>query len=321
MAPRSLERRQPAPVTSIVRAGRILAGAAIAFLAVLSPAAFAQADAAPPAADEAIKAPAVAPLPRWSLQFPGGGPVVFRGVVNFDDAGVGGGGMLYPAPNVAGLLAAVITHGLINESSKNAQKLKLQQTADEVLVPYRAVLSTYTHAELARQVTRPGPVDAPANAAEAEWLVESAPVFALTQDQSALVLENAVSVRKKGSTGPAVYERMIKVVSSPVAEPDPVAYWTRDNGARLRQVTGELLQESVDLSVSMAAKTLPGSAAPQRSFRYFEGKTEKVERAGLVVERCARRVLLTLRDALISVPSSSSAETCSTTAMANSSAH
>ena len=319
MASQSLELRRPALVTSVVRAGRALAGVAIASLAMLAPAAFAQADAMPPAADNAVKVPA--PLPRWSLQFPGTGPVVFKGVVNFDEAGVGGGGMLYPAPSAAGLLAAVIVHGLINESSKSAQKTKLQQTADEVLVPYQAVLSTYTHAELARQVARAGQADAPVDVATAEWLVESAPVFALTQDQAALVLENAVSVRKPGATGPAVYERVIKVVSSPMVEADPVAYWTRDNGTRLRQVTGELLQESIDLSVSMAAKTLPGNVATQKSFRYFEGKVEKVERAGLVVERCARRVLLTLRDALISVPFSSSSGTCGTTAVANSSAN
>jgi hypothetical protein len=219
--------------------------------------------------------------------------------------------MLYPAPNAAGLIAAVITHGLINESSKNAQKLKLQQKADEVLVPYKAVLSTYTYAELARQMVMAGQ-------AEAQWLVESAPVFALTQDQTALVLENSIKVRKAGTTGPAVYERMIKVVSAPMAEQDPVAYWTRDNGSRLRQVTGELMQESVDLSVSMAAKILPGNVATQKSFRYFEGKTEKIERAGLIVERCTRRVLLTLREDLISVPFSPSTETCGVTAVANS---
>ncbi|MGJ7504985.1 hypothetical protein ACSFBF_31810 [Variovorax sp. ZT5P49] len=306
-------------MTSIVCAGRTLAGATIASLAMLAPAAFAQVDAASPATDEAIKAPAAAPLPRWSLQFPGTGPVAFKGVVSFDEAGVGGGGMLYPAPSAAGLLAAVITHGLINESSKNAQKTKLQQKADEVLVPYKAVLSTYTHAELASQVAATGQADVSGGATEAQWLVESAPVFALTQDQTALVLENAVRVRKPGSTGPAVYERVIKVVSSPMTESDSVAYWTRDNGARLRQITGELMRESADLAVSMAAKTLPGNVTTQKSFRYFEGKTEKVERAGLVVERCTRRVLLTLREDLISVPFPSSAETCGTTAVANSS--
>ncbi|HEX7863853.1 MAG TPA: hypothetical protein VF555_02830 [Variovorax sp.] len=296
---------------SIVRAGRALAGTTVISLVMLASSAFAQSDVVPQTVDETISAPVVAPaLPRWSVQLPAAGPVPFRGVVSFDEAGVGAGGMLYPAPNVAGLLAAVITHGLINESSKSAQKTKLQQKADEVLVPYKAVLSTYTHAELARQVAMVGQ-------AEAQWLVESAPVFALTQDQTAVVLENSLKVRKAGTAGPAVYERMIKVVSAPMAEQDPVAYWTGDNGARLRQVAGELMRESVDLSVSMAAKTLPGNATTQKSFRYFEGKTEKVERAGLIAERCARRVLLTLREDLISVPFSSSTEACGTTAVAN----
>lgn len=291
----------------------------IASLAMLAFAVFAQVEVAVQSTGDAVKAPVMEPMPRWSLQLPKADPVVFKGVVNFDEAGVGGSPMVYPAPNAAGLLAAVIVHGLINESSKSAQKTKLQQAADQVLVPYQSVLATYTHTELARNAATATRADVSADTVDAEWLVESTPVFALTQDQTAVVLENAVSVRKRETTGPAVYERVIKVVSAPVDEANPLAYWTRDNGARLRQVTGELLRESIDLSVSMAAKTLPGTVATQKSFRYFEGKVEKVERAGLVVERCARRVLLTLRDALISVPSSSQPEACGTAAVANSS--
>jgi hypothetical protein len=306
--------------TSIAGTGHAVLRGLIASLAMLAFAAFAQVEVAPPLTGDAAKVPAIAPIPQWSLQLPKADSVVFKGVVNFDEAGLGGSAMVYPAPSAAGLLAAVIVHGLVNESAKSAQKTKLQQTADQVLMPYQPVLATYTHAELARNVTAAARADAPAEAVEAEWIVESAPVFALTQDQTAVVLENAVSVRKRETTGPAVYERVIKVVSAPMEEANPVAYWTRDNGARLRQVTGELLRESIDLSVSMAAKTLPGNVATQKSFRYFEGKIEKVERAGLIVERCARRVLLTLRDALISVPFSPSPGSCGTAAVAKSSA-
>ena len=48
--------------------------------------------------------------------------VVFHGVVSFDKAGGPGAQFLNPAPNLAGMVAAVLTHGIIVESSKSAQK-------------------------------------------------------------------------------------------------------------------------------------------------------------------------------------------------------
>lgn len=245
-----------------------------------------------------------ATAPRWAVQLPKADPVAFRGLENFDGAGVGSMPMVYPAPNAAGLLAAVIVHGLMNESAKNAQKTQLQQEADRVLLPYRVMLSGYTHAELASSV------QAPADATGETWLVESAPVFALTQDQTALVLDNAVSVRRAGVKVPAAYESVIRVVSSPMSEPDPVTYWHRDNAALLREVAGSLMRESVELAVSMAAKNMPASATAPRTYRYLEGKTEKVERASLVSEHCPRRVLLTLRETLMSVPLGGDAQAC-----------
>lgn len=261
----------------------------------------ATAEAVPP-----VTATATAPVAalRWTVQLPKADPVVFRGLENFDGAGMGSASMMYPAPNAAGLLAAVIVHGLMNESAKSAQKTQLQQEADRVLLPYRAMLSTYTHAELASSVR------APADSTEETWLVDSVPVFALTQDQTALVLDNAVSVRRAGAKGPAAYESVIRVVSSPMSESDPVAYWHRDNAALLRQLAGSLMRESMELAVSMAGKNMSGGVTAQKTYRYFEGKTEKVERASLVSEHCPRRVLLTLRETLMSVPFGADSQAC-----------
>jgi hypothetical protein len=248
--------------------------------------------------------PAAPTRPRWALQLPKADPVAFRGLENLDAAGVGSTAMLYPAPNAAGLLAAVIVHGLMNESAKSAQKAQLQQEADRVLLPYRSVLSTYTHAELASSV------QASLDSSEEPWLVDSVPVFALTQDQTALVLDNAVTVRRAGAKGLPAYEGIVRVVSSPMDDSDPLGHWRRDNAAPLRGVASTLMRESVELAVSMAAKTLLGEAKTQRTFRYFEGKTEKVERAALVSEDCSRRVLLTLRATLMSVPLGVAPDTC-----------
>ena len=135
-------------------------------------------------------------------------------------------------------------------------------------------------------------------------------MFALTQDQSALILENAIIVHKVGASGPAAYQSLVKVVSMPVDDAEPVAYWSAEEGRRLRQEAGGLLQESVDLAVAAAARSLPESAAAHKTYRYPEGKSEKMERAVLIVERCARRVLRTLRDTLLSVPGDAKSPAC-----------
>lgn len=258
---------------------------------------------------EAVAAPvasATRTLPRWTLQLPAADPVLFIGAESFDSAGVGAGAMAYPAPNAAGLIAAVIVHGLLNEAAKSAQKVKLQEEANRILLPYKSILATYTHSELARNAQSPN------DAAGEAWQIRSVPVFALTQDQTALILDNEVRVTRAGSPS---YESVIRVVSAPLDQSDPVTHWSRDNGAALRQLAGQLFREATELAVSMAAKTLPPSSEKQQTFRYHEGKVSKVERASLVLETCTRRVLLTLRDTLMSVPVGVDAEACSTPAI------
>lgn len=277
----------------------MISGASFCVAAQVGPAATEIASAELSTASAEAQAPSS--LPQWVLRLPSTDPVAFKGVENFDSAGVGSGSMAYPAPNAAGLLAAVIAHSLINEAAKNAQKAKLREEADRILTPYRSVLSKYTHAELARSVKPPsGP-------ARDTWQIDSVPVFALTQDQTALVLDNEVSVK---ASGVPIYEGVIRVVSAPVAEPDPVAHWNRAGGAALRLLAGDLLRESIELAASRAANTLPLGAGKQQTFRYYEGKTSKVERATLLIDGCARRVLLTLRETLMSVPVSAAAGAC-----------
>ncbi|CAN7188618.1 hypothetical protein LJR084_000499 [Variovorax sp. LjRoot84] len=158
-----------------------------------------------------------------------------------------------------------------------------------------------------RSVSQAEPAGSPIGA---EWQVESVPLFALTQDQSALVLENAIIVRKSGAPEPAAYQSIVKVVSKPIDDPEPVGYWSAENGKRLRQEAGGLLHESIDLAVSVAARGLPETSTLHKTYRYTEGKIEKMERAALVVDRCARIVLRTLRDTLLSVPGDAKSSAC-----------
>ncbi|HSV58296.1 MAG TPA: hypothetical protein VLJ19_05295 [Variovorax sp.] len=260
---------------------------------------------APQAASAAVTAAATHPA-RWSLSLPATDPLVFKGIANHDDAGIGAAPMLYPAPSLAGALVAVLAHAAIAESAKSAQKAQLQRSADVVLGPYQPVLSTLTHADLLRRL----PLPPASETGQTAWRVESKPVFSLTSDGRALLLENEVSVYKIGTAPAASYQSIVSVVSGPVKEVDPLNFWSADEGKRLRIETASLLHESVELAVAAANGTLPPATEGHKTYRYMEGSTEKVERAEVLTSRCGRVVLRTLRSTLLSVPGDPGTEPC-----------
>jgi hypothetical protein len=252
--------------------------------------------------------PAVAD-PGWSLRLPSADPIAYRGVVNFDGAGSAQGAMLYPAPSAAGLLVAVLTHGLIVESQKNAQKNALQEAADKVLAPYLSVLDGFTHSELMRKALErrgEGPVPqliGPSEPKPAGWVVESSPSYAMTQDQRALVLDNSISVHRPGDGATAGYTTTVRVVSQPRAEQDLQLFWTDRNGSALKEESTSLLAHSLELALRDAQGDRPASPAEFKTVRYQEGEAEKMERAQVLAQHCHRQVIRTLRGWLLSVPS------------------
>lgn len=263
--------------------------------------------------------PARADAP-WSLRLPKEEAVVYRGVVSFDSAGTGGAGMLYPAPSAAGLIAAVITHGLLVESQKNSQKEQLQSAADKVLLPYRAVLDGFKHQELMdkalqRTAWGKGKVVPPGSAEGAHgWVMESLPVFAMTQDQRALVLDSHLTLYRPGESGKAAYQATIRVISQPRLEQDLETFWKDSEAAALKDESANLLAHSLQLALQDASEAAATAPPLFKTVRYREGETEKMERAQLVAHRCDRQVIRTLRGWLMSVPaapaSASVAEPC-----------
>ncbi len=295
--------------------------------------AFAQAQAAAASVDAAAVAPAAStagasPARTWSLRLPTIEKVVFRGGVSHDAAGMGTAQMMYPAPNPVGLLAAILTHSLVSTSLRESQKSQMQLEADKVLQPFEPVLSTFTNRRLmeegVRKMAAGGPkrVVAPAESAGTDWLIESAPVFSMTQDRGALVLDNAVRIFGPGSTK-AAYAQTVRVVSSPLAPmpvlPSPSAsavtapaeaasapeltpMWLESDGRRLIESSVELFAESLDVALEQASASALDATAPHRTFRYAEGGSERMERAQLVSERCGRTLIRTLRGWLMSIP-------------------
>lgn len=244
----------------------------------------------------------------WSLRLPGDGKVAFRGALDDGGASVGSPSMLYPAPNAAGFIAAVITHGLIVESQKNTQRKKAQENADRVLDPYRSLLDVITYEELARawgermpqEGARKliGPSEAPAIGG---WLIEAKPVFTMAQDQRTLRLDAAITIRAPDAADSAASQHHILVISPAVGSESPTEAWTAGEGKALREASAWLFAESVDIAMGAAAGDGDVADRPFRTIRYLEGRTEKMERAQLISEQCGRAIIKTLRGALMSV--------------------
>src|SRR6185436_12077332 len=87
----------------------------------------------------------------------------------------------------------------------------------------------------------------------AGWVVESTPVFAMTQDQKAIVMENAVLVYAPGASA-ASYQNLVRVVSQPKPNADPADYWNANQGEKLKDESAILLAHSLDLALREATR-------------------------------------------------------------------
>jgi hypothetical protein len=271
----------------------------------------------------------------FTVKVPQAATVPFRGMVNYDKAGMAGGAMMYPAPGLVGFLAAIATHGALVESSKNSEKSRLQVEADRVLEPYAKVLSGWSHADLFDRALAglslpPGVASlAGADATPSGWVLESLPSFTLTQDRSALVLDNAVVVYTAGQAKTPRLQTLVRVVSharpssiapalpaspalsasEPAAAPPAPAASEPAKAARAGADDEQLVRDSVDLmatSLRVVLDELAAEGAPadtkSRTFRYREGAAQRMERGQLVLNRCDRLVIRTLRGWLMSIP-------------------
>jgi len=252
--------------------------------------------------------PIVVSASGFSLKLPKAETVVYRGMVNHDAAGLNGGQILYPGFGLAGFLVAIAAHGVIVESAKNSEKTKLQEAADKVLAPYSAALGEFSNKELLQRAMAKLSVGGSkkiveaAGTPESGWVVESMPVFTLTQDQGALVLENAVAVYAADAPSTILYQNIVKVVSDARAEPQPETFWGAEQSKKLKEESVDLFAHSLDVVLREIAKEAGGDAEIHKTFRYPEGKTQKMERGQLLGERCNRAIIKNLRGWLMSIP-------------------
>lgn len=243
---------------------------------------------------------------HWSLEVPVDSRVSFSGVANFNRSGSAAGSMLYPAPSPVGLLAAVLTHAVIEKSSRSSQKTKTQQEADKVLDPYQPVLQDFLTGTLLGRGASLATVGASRAAVRLErddhqgWWVRVTPEFAMTQDQTTLVLDNVVEIYAPNERKRASYINTIRVIATARPEQDIRSYWLQNQGAPLIEESAQLLAASLDIAIADASRAK--SQQPFETVRYMEGQEERMERGQPLAQECGRVLLRTLRGTLMSVP-------------------
>lgn len=240
---------------------------------------------------------------NWTVRLPEADKVVFKGEIIQDNKSVETDGthsidVLYSL--------AFVTRKYIKEYGKDEE---LQTEADKVLLPYQATLGNFTYRELVQRGLNRTSVDGSRKWVEfnspsvAEWVVEVTPSFILTQDQSAIVLNNHISIYAPGSPSEPLYKNLIRIVSDPRDEPVPAGFWMRGGGERLKEESADLFARSLEIAWrEIGNASRKDDPAHPKTIRYRQGKSEKMERAGVIDTTCNRVVIRTLRGWLMSVP-------------------
>lgn len=261
---------------------------------------------AAPGVDSTVSVAGGIAAQRVGLRLPADEKVAFNGAVSYDSAGSGPGSFMYPAPGLAGFAVAIATHGLLSGAMRDSEKQKIRDKANEVLLPYQPILGNYKYQDLIQAsmakmatVADKRVLAASAPAVPGETVIDSVPVFYMTQDQRALILENAVSIRGDGSAKP--YENVIRVVSPARDEKDLGAYWSNADGSQLRGESARLFALSLDIALN-DMHPAGADSHPYKTVRYVEGGADKMERGQLISEECNQVLLRTLRGNLMSVP-------------------
>ncbi len=229
---------------------------------------------------------------RWSST----PPLAWSGIAADESAG-GTGSMMYPAPNAGGLLVAILTHSLLVNGSKEAERTARQVAADEALTPYRAVIQSMgveplTQALKSRLATLPA-------APLSSQIVAIKPHFRLATDHSVLLLDAHIRIVDTDAASTVRFDGAVQVVSSPQTGPDPVKQWLDADARPFREEVVAMLGHGVEIALRLG-RSVPTAAA--RTQRYAFGNQPRMERGKPAATGCGRVVLLTLREAWMSVP-------------------
>lgn len=248
--------------------------------------------------------PAGPPPAAFAMQLPLSEDVLFRGPAG--PAGAALDALPHPPADIDALPVALMMRGLLD--LRESRQSRRGQQAAAAWRPYGDALDGFAHAELvARALSAPAAPHGPrrvdrADLQPGDWVVESAPVFTLAPGETGLVLENLIEIRRHGLPGTVLPRTVFKVVSSPRDVPDPAGHWAARQGQQLREEGARLFAHSLRVAFDEALRPPLQPDGARKTYRYHEGRRERMERGSLLATHCRRIVIRNLRDWVVSIP-------------------
>jgi hypothetical protein len=182
-----------------------------------------------------------------------------------------------------------------------------QELADKALDPLRPHLAGLQPLEVMQAAVakaRPrAEIRVVPNAAEVATglVVEVDPTFYVTQDQGHIVLDGLISLYPAGRPREEGTTQLVRVVSPALDTPGATLAGVDDPGPALRGQVELLLAHGLDVAL-LERDGLALVDEPPRTHRYAFAGAEKMERGQALARSCARVVMRTLRNWLLSVP-------------------
>ena len=253
-------------------------------------------------------------------------PFLFLGKVDVNKTGGGGAGMLYPGGNALVFFTAVLTHAAIESSIDHSKLSKEQVDANKVLEDYEPYIQKFNVAE--NLVPSNVNLNSPAGPEKisfltdsgskdmAAWEMEVTPIFFMTQNFGSLILYNKVvlqeslpsvgkvkkikksAVTKKNTKN----EKVVVVISDPIAEPDFRHFWSNNEGARFLATLKGMYKDSMSLIIANKFAGEKSEDHEQVTVKYMEDGVKKVERGYVISANCKRTLFESLSGEIKSVP-------------------
>lgn len=231
---------------------------------------------------------------RWS----GTPALTWSGIAASDPAGTTAS-FLYPAPNAGGLIAAILTHSLLVNGSRESERQARQTAADQALEPYKTVIERLDAAQLTGVLQSRWASDQSVQGG-ARRIVHLQPHFRVSTDHRVIVLDARIRVHGVDeSSERSIPDKWVQVVSTPRDGEDPLAAWLDNDALVFREEIVSMLTHGI--AIALEAPPLP-AAAPARTQRYAFGNETRMERGQPLASGCGRVVLWTLRESWMSVP-------------------
>ena len=252
-------------------------------------------------------------------------PFLFMGKVDVNKANGAGGGMLYPGGNALVFFTAVLTHAAINSGVDNSRASKEQVEANKVFDDYQQYIKKFNSREniivsdmnVGSTHGKVNFLTDVASKTDAEWEMDVAPIFFMTQNFGSLILYNKIVLQEntgedvkktkrstKSTKKKAVNknERIVVVISDPITEPDFKSFWSNNEGDNFYRTLKKMYRESLSLVIANRIDNQKAESAEQITVKYMEDGEKKVERGYVISSDCRRTLFESLEGEIKSVP-------------------